>query len=48
MPCIQNVSMSDIGSARHFEAGKNLMLIQIVYLGYAFLHPLKTFKEVYQ
>jgi len=48
MPWIQNVSMSDIRSARHFEAGENSMLIQIVDPGYAFPHPLKTFKEVHQ
>lgn len=48
MPWIQNVSMSDIRSARHFEAGENSMLIQIVDPGYAFPHPLKDFKEVHQ
>jgi predicted protein tyrosine phosphatase len=48
MPWIQNVSMSDIRAARHFEAGENSMLIQIVDPAYAFPHPLKDFKEVHQ
>ena len=48
MPWIQNVGISDIRSGRHFEAGENSMLIQIVDPGYAFPHPLKQFKEVHQ
>ena len=48
MPWIQNVSMSDIKSARHFEAGENSMLIQIVDPAYEFPTPMKQFKEVHQ
>jgi rhodanese-related sulfurtransferase len=48
MPWIQNVSISDIKSARHFEAGENSMLIQIVDPAYEFPRPMKQFKEVYQ
>jgi hypothetical protein len=48
MPWIQNVSISDIKSARHFEAGENSMLIQIVDPAYEFPAPLKRFKEVHQ
>ena len=48
MPWIQNVSISDIKSARHFEAGENSMLIQIVDPAYEFPTPLKKFKEVHQ
>ena len=47
-PWIQNVSMSDIKSARHFEAGENSMLIQIVDPAYEFPTPMKQFKEVHQ
>ena len=47
-PWIQNVSMSDIKSARHFEAGGNSMLIQIVDPAYEFPTPMKQFKEVHQ
>lgn len=48
MPWIQNVSISDIKSARHFEAGENSMLIQIVDPAYEFPTPMKQFKEVHQ
>lgn len=48
MPWIQNVGISDIKSARHFEAGENSMLIQIVDPAYEFPTPLKQFKEVHQ
>lgn len=48
MPWIQNCSISDIKSARHFEAGENSMLIQIVDPAYEFPTPLKQFKEVHQ
>jgi len=48
MPWIQNVSIIDIKSARHFDAGENSMLIQIVDPAYEFPAPLKQFKEVHQ
>lgn len=48
MPWIQNVSMSDIKQALHFEAGENSMLIQIVDPAYEFPVPLKKFREVHQ
>lgn len=48
MPWIQNVSISDIKSARHFEAGENSMLIQICDPAYEFPTPMKQFKEVHQ
>lgn len=48
MPWIQNVGISDIKSARHFDAGENSMLIQIVDPAYEFPTPLKQFKEVHQ
>ena len=48
MPWIQNCSISDIKGARHFEAGENSMLIQIVDPAYEFPTPLKQFKEVHQ
>jgi len=48
MPWIQNVSMSDIKRAHHFEAGENSMLIQIVDPAYGFPTPLRQFKEVHQ
>ena len=48
MPWIQNVGISDIKSARHFEAGENSMLIQICDPAYEFPTPMKQFKEVHQ
>jgi predicted protein tyrosine phosphatase len=48
MPWIQNVSMSDIKTGRHIEAGENSMLIQIVDPAYEFPTPLKQFKETHQ
>ena len=48
MPWIQNVSISDIKSARHFEAGENSMLIQICDPAYEFPTPMKQFKEVHK
>ena len=48
MPWIQNVSMKDIKTGRHIEAGPNSMLIQIVDPAYEFPTPLKQFKEVHQ
>ena len=48
MPWIQNVSMSDIRKAHHFEAGENSMLIQIVDPATEFPTPLKQFKEIHQ
>lgn len=48
MPWIQNISISDVKSARHFEAGENSMLIQICDPAYEFPVPLKQFKEVHQ
>jgi len=48
MPWIQNVSMKDIKTGCHIEAGDNSMLIQIVDPAYEFPTPLKQFKEVHQ
>lgn len=48
MPWIQNVSMKDIKTGQHIEAGENSMLIQIVDPAYEFPVPLKQFKEVHQ
>jgi rhodanese-related sulfurtransferase len=48
MQWIQNVGISDIKSARHFEAGENSMLIQICDPAYEFPTPMKQFKEVHQ
>ena len=48
MPWIQNVSMKDIKTGQHIEAGENSMLIQIVDPAYEFPTPLKQFKEVHQ
>lgn len=48
MPWIQNVGISEIKSARHFEAGENSMLIQICDPAYEFPAPMKQFKEVHQ
>ena len=48
MPWIQNVSISDIKNACHFEAGENSMLIQICDPAYEFPTPMKQFKEVHQ
>jgi predicted protein tyrosine phosphatase len=48
MPWIQNVSMKDIKTGQHIEAGENSMLIQIVDPAYEFPTPLRTFKEVHQ
>lgn len=48
MPWIQNVSMKDIKTGQHIEAGENSMLIQIVDPAHEFPAPLKKFKEVHQ
>ena len=48
MPWIQNVGISDIKRANHFEAGENSMLIQIVDPAYEFPTPMKQFREVHQ
>jgi len=48
MPWIQNVSMKDIKTGQHIEAGENSMLIQIVDPAYEFPTPLKQFKQVHQ
>ena len=48
MPWIQNISMSDIKSARHFEAGSNSMLIQICDPAYEFPRAKKNFKNVHK
>jgi hypothetical protein len=48
MPWIQNVGISDIKRANHFEAGDNSMLIQICDPAYEFPTPMKQFKEVHQ
>ena len=48
MPWIQNVSMKDIKTGQHIEAGVNSMLIQIVDPAYEFPTPLKQFKEVHK
>lgn len=48
MPWIQNCSISDIKSARHFEAGENSMLIQICDPAYEFPKPAKRFRNVHK
>lgn len=48
MPWIQNVSISDVKNAHHFDAGENSMLIQIVDPGFEFPEPLRKFKEVHR
>ena len=45
---IQNVSMKDIQTGRHFDAGWNSMLIQICDPAYEFPTPHDTFREVHQ
>jgi predicted protein tyrosine phosphatase len=48
MPWIQNVSLSDIKKARHFDAGENSMLIQICDPGYEFPRAKKNFRNVHK
>ena len=48
MPWIQNVSMKDIKTGQHIEAGENSMLIQIVDPAMEFPVPAHKFKEVHQ
>ena len=48
MPWIQNIALSDIRKGRHFDAGPNSMLIQIVDPPGDFPTPFHQFKEVHQ
>lgn len=48
MPWIENVSLRDIPKGRHYNAGENGMLIQIVDPGTAFPVPMHKFKETHQ
>lgn len=48
MPWIENVSMKDIAAGRHYNAGTNSMLIQIVDPAVEFPAPKHSFKEVHQ
>jgi rhodanese-related sulfurtransferase len=45
---IQNISLADVGSGRHFDAGPNSMLIQIVDPDMDFPVPKHEFKEIHQ
>jgi hypothetical protein len=45
---IQNISLGDVPNGRHFDAGENSMLIQIVDPGMEFPAPKHKFKEVHQ
>jgi predicted protein tyrosine phosphatase len=47
-PWIQNVSFADIQKGRHFDAGFNSMLIQIVDPDMEFPVPMYHFRETYQ
>lgn len=48
MPWIENVSLEDIKKGRHFDAGPNSMLIQILDHDMEFPKPFHDFKEVHQ
>lgn len=48
MATIQNVSLRDIMTGNHMDAGHNSMLIQITDKGAYFPRPMRDFKEVHQ
>ena len=48
MPWIENVALKDIPKGRHYNAGENSMLIQIVDPAMEFPKPMHKFKETHQ